>query len=202
MTRQASFTRTTKETEIMAVLDLDGRGITGVQTPLAFFSHMIESLANHGRFDLELRARGDLEIDQHHLVEDCGLCLGAVFRRALGDRRGILRAGHSLMPMDDALALAAVDLGGRPYVQLRAVFRRRRCGDFDTDLLPDFLKAFADSLGANLALRVLAGRSDHHKLEALFKALGRALRTACSRESRCPDDVPSTKGRIDHDQDS
>ena len=202
MKRKASYSRKTKETEISVRLNLDGRGVVLARTPVTFLSHMIESLAQHGRFDLDLRAADCDEGDRHHLVEDCGLCLGAAFRRALGDFGGIRRAGHCLLPMDDALALAAVDLAGRPFLQFRAAFKRRFCGDFDTDLATDFFKAFADQLGANVALRILAGRSDHHKLEALFKALGRALGEACSREGRFPQDVCSTKGVIDYDQNS
>jgi len=201
MSRKAEFSRKTSETDIRAVLELDGTGETGIRTPLAFLSHMLESLACHGRFDLEIEADGDIGVDQHHLVEDCGLALGEAFRKALGDFRGIRRAGFFIMPMDEALALAAVDLSGRPHARCDASFKRRFCGGFDTDLVEDFLKALATGLKANVAVRIPAGRSDHHKIEAAFKALGRALREACAPDERCPDKIPSAKGVLDHDRD-
>jgi len=200
MNRKAQYERKTKETEISVSLDIDGRGVREIQTSLAFLSHMLGTLAEHGRFDIRLSAQGDVEVDQHHLVEDIGLCLGEVFRRALGDFRGIRRAGHFLIPMDDALAVAAVDLGGRPFLQYKASFNRRFCGELDTDLVEDFFRAFAARLGANIAVRILSGRSDHHKLEAMFKALGRALRMACALDERGGDVIPSLKGVIDHDR--
>jgi imidazoleglycerol-phosphate dehydratase len=201
MSRKSNFARETKETSIRVDLALDGTGETEIKTPLAFLTHMLESLACHGRFDLELDAAGDVAVDQHHLVEDCGLSLGEAFRRALGDFRGIRRAGFFIMPMDEALALAAVDLSGRPHAQCEVSFRRRFCGGFDTDLVEDFLRAFAAGLKADVAVRLLAGRSDHHKIEAVFKALGRALREACAPDERCPGQIPSSKGVIDHDRD-
>jgi imidazoleglycerol-phosphate dehydratase len=201
MSRTALYERKTKETRISVSLALDGTGAGDIRTPIAFLSHMLGTMAAHGRFDLRLEAEGDLDVDQHHLVEDCGLCLGEAFRRALEDFRGIRRAGSVIMPMDDALALAAVDLGGRPFLQCEASFRRRHCGGLDTDALDDFLTAFANGLRANVAVRVLAGRSDHHKMEAVFKALGRALREACAADDRGRGDVPSLKGRIDNDRD-
>ncbi len=201
MNRTAEYERKTKETEISVSLGLDGTGAGDIRSPIAFLNHMLGTLAGHGRFDIHMKAEGDLAVDQHHLVEDCGLCLGEAFRRALGDFRGIRRAGSFIMPMDDALALAAVDLGGRPFLQYEASFRRRHCGGLDIDVVDDFLRSFANGLRANLAVRVLAGRSDHHKLEAVFKALGRALREACAADDRCRDDVPSLKGRIDNDRD-
>ena len=201
MSRKAEFERKTKETEISVSLEIDGKGERDIQTPIVFLTHMLETLAGHGRFDIRLRAEGDVNVDQHHLVEDCGLCLGEVFRLALGDFRGIHRAGYFVMPMDDALALAVVDLGGRPFLQYKAAFNRRFCGDLDTDLAEDFFRAFAVRLDANVAVRVLSGRSDHHKLEAVFKAFGRALRQACAKDERGGADIPSLKGVIDHDRD-
>jgi len=201
MNRTAEYKRKTKETDISVSLDIDGKGQGDIVTPVAFLSHMLATLAGHGRFDIRLKAEGDLAVDQHHLVEDCGLCLGEAFRRALGDLRGIRRAGFFVMPMDDALVLAAVDLGGRPFLQCEASFRRRHCGGLDIDVLDDFLRAFANGLRANVAVRVLSGRSDHHKLEAVFKALGRALREACAADDRWRDEIPSLKGRIDNDRD-
>ena len=201
MNRKAKYERNTKETKVSVVLDIDGTGGREIQTSIAFLNHMLESLAEHGRFDIRLRAEGDVDVDQHHLIEDCGLCLGETFRRALGDFSGIRRAGHFLIPMDEALAVAAVDLAGRPFLQYKASFNRRFCGELDTDLVEDFFRAFTARLGANIVIRVLSGRSDHHKLEAMFKALGRALRMACARDERVGDDIPSLKGVIDHDRD-
>ena len=200
MSRKAEYERKTRETAISISLEIDGTGEKEIRTPVAFFNHMLESLAGHGLFDIRLEAKGDLEVDQHHLIEDCGLCLGEAFRRALGDFRGIVRAGFFAMPMDDALALVAVDLGGRPYLQYEASFKRRFCGGLDVDVVDDFLLAFATSLKANIAVRILSGRSDHHKLEAVFKGLGRALRAACALDERGRDAVPSLKGVIDHDR--
>lgn len=197
MSRKADYERKTKETEISVSLDIDGAGEKDIQTPIAFFNHMLESMTGHGRFDIRLAAKGDLDVDQHHLVEDCGLCLGEAFRRALGDYRGIVRAGFFAMPMDDSLALVAVDLGGRPYLQYEAPFRRRFCGGLDLDVVDDFLQAFATGLKANVAVRILSGRSDHHKIEAIFKGLGRALRAACAPDERGGNDIPSLKGVID-----
>ena len=201
MSRKADYERKTKETEISVSVEIDGAGEKEIKTPIAFFNHMLESMTGHGRFDIRLEAKGDLEVDQHHLVEDCGLCLGEAFRRALGDFRGIVRAGFFAMPMDDALVLVAVDLGGRPYLQYDAPFKRRFCGGLDLDVVDDFLQAFATGLKANVAVRVVAGRSDHHKVEAIFKGLGRTLRAACALDERGRDEIPSLKGVIDNDRD-
>ena len=197
MSRRARFKRKTSETDISAAVVLDGSGRARIETPFKFFDHMLSSFARHGKFDLDLKARGDIEIDGHHLIEDCGLVLGRTFDLALGDRKGINRAGFFVFPMDEALAVAAVDIGGRPFVQYEAEFRRRFCGDLDTDLLPDFFQGFASGLAANVVVRMPYGRSDHHRAEAAFKAFGRALRMACSLDPRDRDGVPSTKGKID-----
>jgi imidazoleglycerol-phosphate dehydratase len=202
MKRSAELTRKTKETEINASVLLEGKGDSQIATSIGFLDHMLDVFCRSGRFDLHITAHGDLEVDQHHLVEDCGIVLGGVFDRALGDRRGINRAGFFVYPMDEALAVVAVDLGGRPYLQFDADFRRRNCGGLDTDLLPDFFQALANHLKANLVVRMPYGRSDHHKLEAVFKALGKAMRMACSLDIRDIRDVPSTKGVIDGDRDS
>jgi len=201
MNRSAEVKRKTRETDIGACLTLEGRGEAGISTSIGFLNHMLETFVRHGRFDLRFRAEGDVQVDQHHLVEDCGLVLGEVFHRALGDRCGINRAGFFVFPMDEALAVAAVDLGGRPALQYDAAFARRHCGGLDTDLLPDFFQAMAVHLRANLVVRMPFGRSDHHKIEAIFKAMGRALRMACSLDPRDFLDIPSTKGVIDHDRD-
>lgn len=195
--RAARVSRKTRETEISVALKIEGRGSCTIQSPIEFFTHMLESLAKHGMFDLRLEARGDLEVDQHHLAEDCGIALGQAFREALGDRKGINRAGYFILPMDEALAVVAIDLGGRPYLRFNAKFRRRFCGEWDTDVLEDFFYGFAVGLGANIAIMAPYGRSDHHKAEAIFKAFGRAMKAACSRERRAISDVPSTKGLIE-----
>lgn len=201
MSRKASFERRTKETEISASVYLDGRGNYDIETPLGFFTHMLETFARHGLFDIHLKARGDLHVDQHHLIEDCGLILGNVFNKALGDRKGIKRAGYFVYPMDEALAVVAVDIGGRPYLQYDVTFSRQFCGEMNTDLLEDFFRAFSVSLNANIVVRMPYGRSDHHKMEAIFKAFGKAMRMACSKDPKETENIPSTKGVIDHDRD-
>jgi len=202
MSRSASFKRRTRETEIFASVDLDGSGIHDVETPIGFFSHMLESFAKHGMFDVHLRAKGDLQVDQHHLVEDCGIVLGRVFNKALGDKRGINRAGYFVYPMDEALAVIAVDICGRNFLQYDVSFKRQFCGQLNTDLLQDFFAAFADHLNANIVVRMPYGRSDHHKMEAIFKAFGRAMRMACAKDPREIEGIPSLKGVIDNDRDS
>jgi len=201
MKRTAEWERKTLETSISGSLSLDGRGLYAVATPLGFLNHMLESFAKHGRFDLALKADGDISVDQHHLVEDCGLVLGKLFARALGEKQGINRVGFFVYPMDEALAVVAVDLSGRPFLQYAASFRRRFCGDLDTDLLHDFFQAFTSQLQANVVVRMPFGRSDHHKIEAVFKAFGKAMRMACSKDRRDVADIPSTKGVIDDDRD-
>jgi imidazoleglycerol-phosphate dehydratase len=195
--RSAHVERTTRETDIAVELELDGQGSYDVQTPIGFLTHMLETFARHGLFDVIMRASGDLEVDQHHLLEDCGIVLGQAFKEALGDKRGINRAGYFVYPMDEALAVVAVDIGGRPYLQYDTEFERRFCGQLDTDLLEDFFQSFAVHLGANLVVRMPYARSDHHRCEAAFKALARALRMACSIDPRDADGVPSTKGVIE-----
>ncbi len=202
MKRKAKWQRTTRETDISACVVLEGTGEDHVQTPVGMLTHMLQVFAKSGRFDLDLKAAGDLQVDQHHLVEDCGLVLGRVFDMALGDKRGINRAGFFVYPMDEALAVVAVDIAGRPFLQYDAKFSRRYCGDFDTDLIPDFFQALAVQLQANLVVRMPYGRSDHHKLESTFKALGKALRMACSLDIRDIQDIPSSKGVIDDHRDS
>lgn len=202
MSRSASFKRRTRETEIFASVDLDGSGIHDVETPIGFFSHMLESFAKHGMFDVHLRTKGDLQVDQHHLVEDCGIVLGRVFNKALGDKRGINRAGYFVYPMDEALAVIAVDICGRNFLQYDVSFKRQFCGQLNTDLLQDFFAAFAGHLNANIVVRMPYGRSDHHKMEAIFKAFGRAMRMACAKDPREIEGIPSLKGVIDNDRDS
>jgi imidazoleglycerol-phosphate dehydratase len=194
--RRATVNRKTAETAIDARLNLDGEGRYSVSTGIRFLDHMLELFARHGGFDLELEARGDLDVDQHHTVEDAGLVLGEAFRRALGDKRGINRAGYFLMPMDETLGVAAVDLSGRPYLVLKNPIKVLRVGDLQTELLEDFFQAFANAAAANVHLRVMYGRSSHHAVEALFKAFARALRYACSRDPRLKRQLPSTKGLL------
>jgi len=194
--RSARVDRRTTETDIRARLSLDGRGRHAVSTGIRFLDHMLELFTRHGGFDLDLRARGDLDVDQHHTVEDTGLVLGEAVRQALGDKRGINRAGYFIMPMDETLAVAAIDLSGRPYLVLRAPLRPERLGDLQTELLEDFFQGFASGSRANVHLRVLYGRSSHHVVEALFKAFARALRYACSRDARLKRQLPNTKGLL------
>jgi len=200
MKRKAGYSRKTRETSIKAVLNIDGSGEGRIITPIGFFTHMLESFTRHGLFDLDFEAQGDLQTDQHHLIEDSGLVLGQVFSRALGGRKGILRAGYFVYPMDEALAVSAVDIAGRPYLQFDADFKRRFCGDMDTDLLEDFFRGFSIGLQCNVVVRMPFGRNDHHKMESVFKAFGRALKTACSLEIRSGDRIPSMKGVIDENR--
>ena len=193
MPRIAKIQRLTKETQIALRLNLDGRGKSGVSTGIPFFNHMLDLVARHGGFDLQLTATGDLDVDQHHTVEDAGIALGEAVLAALGNKRGINRAGYFLMPMDETLAAAAIDFGGRPFCVIKARFSATRVGDFQTELVEDFFQGFAQSAKANVHLRVLYGRSTHHQVEALFKAFARALRFAVSRDRRLRRVLPSTK---------
>lgn len=194
--RQATVHRNTRETDIRARLNLDGQGRYAISTGIRFFDHMLELFTRHGGFDLELTARGDLDVDQHHTVEDVGIVLGEALRQALGDKKGINRAGYFLMPMDETLGIAAIDLSGRPYLVMKAALRVRMVGDLQSELLEDFFQGFASSAGANVHLKVAYGRSSHHAVEALFKTFGRALRYACSRDARLKSQLPSTKGLL------
>jgi len=194
--RKARTTRKTKETEIKVVLNVDGKGKYKITTPIGFFTHMIESFAKHGLFDVKLNVKGDLNVDQHHTIEDTGIVLGQAFKKALGNKKGINRAGYFIFPMDDALAVVALDISGRPYLKFDAKFRRRFYGDFDTDLLEDFFYGFSTGLQANIAVQIKYGRSNHHKIEALFKAFAKAMKMACSKDKRALKEMPSTKGVI------
>jgi imidazoleglycerol-phosphate dehydratase len=195
--RKAQVERITKETQIRAKLEIDGKGRYQVSTGIRFFDHMLELFTKHGGFDLELKASGDLDVDQHHTVEDVGIVLGECFRQALGDRVGINRAGYFVLPMDEALAVVAIDLGGRPALVFHAPTRFRLVGDLQTELLHDFFDGFVNHCGANLHARVMYGRSNHHKVEAVFKCFARALRYACSKDARLKDQLPSTKGLLE-----
>jgi imidazoleglycerol-phosphate dehydratase len=194
--RGASVERETKETQIRGTLKLEGRGRYEISTGIRFLDHMLELFAKHGGFDLTLAAQGDLDVDQHHTVEDAGIVLGQLFSKALGDRRGINRAGYFVMPMDETLAVVAVDLGGRPALVYRDLVKVRLVGDLQSELVEDFLGGFVQHAGANLHARVLYGRSNHHKLEAIFKCFARAMKFACSKDQRLRDQLPSTKGLL------
>jgi len=207
MGRTAEITRTTKETSITAKLNLDGNGAGKFDYPIGFIGHMLNTFARHGLFDLEVRASGDLEVDQHHLVEDTGIVLGQCFEKALGDKRGIRRSGSCLFPMDETLASAAVDLSGRPFLFIDAKLsgtplvaapngEEREAFHFQTDTIEDFWQGFANAALCNLHLEIIRGRSDHHKIEAVFKAAARALRAACEIDGRNSDVIPSTKGSL------
>ena len=194
--RTAKISRKTKETDIKISLTLDGKGKYKIKTPIGFFAHMLESFAKHGLFDIEMYVKGDLKVDQHHTIEDAGIVLGQAFSKSLGNRKGINRAGYFIFPMDDALAVAAVDVSGRPYLNFDAKFKRRFCGELDTDLIWDFFYGFSIGLMANIAIQAKNGRSDHHKIEAVFKAFAKAMKTACSKNKRAMNEMPSTKGLI------
>ena len=194
--RKATIQRDTKETQIRAALVIDGRGRYKVSTGIRFFDHMLELFAHHGGFDLELKATGDLDVDQHHTVEDVGIVLGQAFSEALGDKRGILRAGYFVMPMDETLGLAAVDFSGRTAAVIDTKVKTRVVGDLQSELVFDFFEGFARGAHANVHARILYGRSNHHKIESLFKAFGRALRAACWRDRRMAKLLPSTKGLL------
>jgi len=195
--RKAEIERTTKETQIKAKLAIDGKGRYKVSTGVHFLDHMLELFAKHGGFDLELAAKGDLDVDQHHTVEDIGIVLGQCFAAALGDRVGINRAGYFVLPMDETLAVVAVDLGGRPALVYHAPTRFRLVGDLQAELLHDFFDGFVNHCGANLHARVMYGRSNHHKIEGIFKCFARAMRYACSKDARLKDQLPSTKGLLE-----
>jgi imidazoleglycerol-phosphate dehydratase len=194
--RVASLVRNTTETRISIKLTIEGSGKYTVATGIRFFDHMLELFARHGAFDLELMCDGDLDVDQHHTVEDVGIALGEAFDRALGDKRGILRAGYFLMPMDETLAIAAVDLSGRAAFAVDSKVRTRLVGDLQTELVTDFFEGFARGARANVHVKTMYGRSNHHKIEAIFKAFARALRAACSRDKQLGGMLPSTKGLL------
>jgi len=194
--RKAQLRRQTKETDIGFALTIDGRGRYKISTGIRFLDHMLELFARHGAFDLRISAKGDLDVDQHHTVEDVGIALGEAFDRALASKRGILRAGYFVMPMDETLAVVAVDLGGRATAVIETKVKARLVGDLQAELVVDFFEGFARGARANIHAKVLYGRSNHHKIEAVFKAFGRAMRVACSRDRRLAKMLPSTKGLL------
>jgi len=194
--RRGVIDRRTSETRVRIRLNLDGRGRYEVQTGIRFLDHMLELVARHGAFDLTIEAAGDLDVDQHHTVEDVGIALGEAVSAAVGNRRGINRAGYFVMPMDETLGVAAIDLGGRPHAVVDLRLKTRLVGDLQSELVADFFEGFAIGARANVHLKVLYGRSSHHQVEALFKAFGRALRVACARDRRLAKTLPSTKGLL------
>jgi imidazoleglycerol-phosphate dehydratase len=194
--RKATQHRVTTETEIRLALTIEGRGRYNITTGIRFLDHMLELFARHGAFDLKLQAKGDLDVDQHHTVEDVGIALGEAFAQALGDKRGIMRAGYFVMPMDETLGVAAVDFSGRTAFVIDTQVTAPLVGDLQSELVPDFFEGFARGARANVHLKVMYGRSSHHKIEALFKAFARALRVACSRDKQLARMLPSTKGLL------
>jgi imidazoleglycerol-phosphate dehydratase len=196
MSRSVTVTRKTAETQITLSLNLDGAGKFDIDTGIGFFDHMVSHIAKHGVFDIDLKAKGDLHIDAHHTIEDCGIALGEAFAQAVGDKAGLVRAGSAYMPLDEALAFAAVDLSGRPYAVLDLRLFGQEIGGFAPDLLNHFLESFATAAKLNLHVRTITGVNDHHKAEACFKALARALDAATRIDPRRGGDIPSTKGTI------
>jgi imidazoleglycerol-phosphate dehydratase len=194
--RSAVIRRDTRETRIAGELKIEGKGRYDISTGIRFLDHMLELFAKHGGFDLKLRAEGDLDVDQHHTVEDAGIVLGQLFAQALGDRKGINRAGYFVMTMDETLAVVALDLGGRPALVYKDLVKVRLVGDLQAELVEDFFGGFANHAGANLHVKVLYGRSSHHKLEAVFKCFARAMKFACSKDARLKNELPSTKGLL------
>jgi imidazoleglycerol-phosphate dehydratase len=194
--RKASVHRKTNETDIRLRVNLDGRGRAEISTGIRFLDHMLDLVARHGAMDLEIVARGDLDVDQHHTVEDLGIALGEAVKQALGSKKGILRAGYFLMPMDETLAWVAIDFSGRAHCVCQWKFAARRVGDFDVELVEDFFRGFAQAAAANVHLRLLYGRSTHHQVEGLFKAFARALRFAATKDPQMKRVLPSTKGLL------
>ena len=194
--RSAQVTRNTLETQISVSLNLDGTGESSFNTGIPFLEHMLEQIARHGAFDIEINASGDLHIDDHHTVEDIGITLGQAFKQALGDKKGIMRYGHAYVPLDEALSRVVIDFSGRPGIEYRVEFARARIGQFDVDLIHEFFQGFVNHAPATLHLDNLSGKNAHHIAETLFKAFGRALRVAVAPDGRMGDRIPSTKGSL------
>lgn len=192
--RTIEIIRTTKETDIVLKLNLDGTGVSSVNSGSGFLDHMLTLFARHGRMDLELTCKGDVEVDFHHTTEDIGICLGLAFKQALGDKRGIVRYGDTILPMDEALILSAVDISGRSYLNLDLRLRAKRVGNFDTELVEEFFTAFTSNAGINLHVKQLEGRNTHHIIEGTFKSVARSLKQAVAIDPAYADEVPSTKG--------
>ena len=193
--RIAELSRKTKETNITVALNIDGNGTSKIRTGVGFFNHMLEGFSRHGFFNLALTCEGDLEVDCHHTIEDCGIVLGSAIKQAIGDKKGIKRFGSCIIPMDECLVLCAVDLSGRPYLSFDGEFTTEKCGDMDTEMVKEFFYAISYSAGMNLHIKVLTPGNNHHMMEAMFKAFGRALDEAVSYDSRITD-ILSTKGSL------
>jgi len=196
MPRKASLQRKTKETDIKIELNIDGKGKADISTPIPFLDHLLDNFARHGLFDLKIKATGDVEIDQHHTVEDIGISLGEAFKEALGDKKGINRAGYFVFPLDEALSVVAVDISGRAFLNFDCKFKKEKIGNLDSDLIKEFFWGFVRHLQATLHIRVLSGENEHHKAESIFKAFGKAMKMACSKEKRMLKELPTTKGLI------
>ena len=194
--RRASHKRKTRETTIDIDLTIEGSGHGDIKTPIPFLSHILDNFARHGAFDLKIRAKGDVEVDQHHTVEDMGIALGEAFEKALGDKKGINRTGYFVFPMDEALSVVAADISGRAHLEYKASFKRRWIGDLDSDVIVQLFYGFSRALKANLHVKLLAGQDDHHKAESLFKAFGKAMKMACAKDPRLLKEIPSTKGKL------
>lgn len=192
--RRKKIVRDTRETQIVLALEIDGTGAYEIDTGVGFLDHMLELFARHGRFDLAVDCKGDTNVDFHHTTEDIGIALGQAFRESLGDKRGIYRYGNMVLPMDEALVLCAVDISGRSYLGFDVEFPAQKVGDFDTELVREFMAALSRELGMNLHIKMLAGENTHHMIEGIFKCLGRVLRQACAIEEEFADEIPSTKG--------
>jgi imidazoleglycerol phosphate dehydratase HisB len=194
--RKSEIERKTKETDIKVSLNIDGQGKSDIKTDIGFFKHMLETFSKHSLIDLEIDIKGDLDVDEHHTIEDTGIVIGAALKKALGEKRGIRRSGFCIYPMDECLVTTAIDLSGRPYLKFFAEFNNYKLGDFPTDLTEDFFAALTNSLEANIHIKVEYGRNDHHKIEAIFKSFAKALRSACEIDERIKNEIPSTKGVI------
>ena len=192
--RRKKIVRNTKETQIVLALEIDGTGAYEINTGCGFLDHMMELFTRHGRFDIAIECNGDTQVDYHHTAEDIGIALGAAFKDALGDKRGIYRYGQFLLPMDETLVMCAVDISGRSYVNFDVDIPTQKVGDFDTELVKEFILAFARELGLTIHFKMLAGENSHHIIEAVFKGMGRAMRAACAIEEEYADEIPSTKG--------
>jgi imidazoleglycerol-phosphate dehydratase len=196
MLRKTSLQRKTKETDIKIELNIDGKGKTDISTPIPFLDHLLDNFGKHGLFDLKIKVKGDIEIDQHHTVEDIGISLGEAFKKALGDKKGINRSGYFVFPLDEALSVVAIDISGRTFLNFDCKFKKQKIGDLDTDLIKEFFWGFVRHLEATLHIKALYGENEHHKAESIFKAFGKTMKMACSKEKRILKELPSTKGLI------
>ena len=196
MPRKTSFQRKTKETDIKIELNIDGKGKTKISSPTPFFNHLLDNFAKHGSFDLKIKAIGDTKIDQHHIIEDIGICLGEAFEKALRNKKGINRAGYFVFPLDESLSVVAIDVSGRASLNFNCKFRKQKINELSCNLTKEFFWGFVRHLKATLHIRILYGENDHHKAESMFKAFGKAMKMACSKDKRLLKELPSTKGLI------